>query len=48
MGGLIGYCEAALNECLAKRQVLLSSTDSLIKDLEDDNRLDRGLCVVPV
>ena len=27
--------------------VLLSSTDSLIKDLEDDNRLDRGLCAVP-
>lgn len=27
--------------------ILLSSTDSLIKDLEDDNRLDRGLCVCP-
>lgn len=28
--------------------VLLSSTDSLIKAVEDDNSLDRGLCVVPV
>ena len=38
-----------LNEWLAKRQtgVLLSPTDSLIKDLEDDNRLDRGLCACP-
>lgn len=28
--------------------ILLSSTDSLIKDLEDDNRLDRGLRAAPV
>lgn len=49
-GGWLDIVRLALNERLAKKRdrVPLSSTDGLIEDLEDDNRLDRGLCAVPV